>query len=122
MILMYFGPDDNFDLSNKSRFKERLEDIKEELNKGNYVVILHNDPINGVDFVTKVIKEVFGYSTRKAIWLMLKAHFTGSSQLWIGAEVEALKKRNQMVLYGADPNVSYKDPSPLTVSVERADK
>ena len=122
MILMYFDPDQDFDLSNINRLKDKVEDLKEEQNSSDYVVILHNDPINGVDFVTKVIKDVFAYSTRKALWLMLKAHFTGSSHLWIGEEKEALKKRHQMVSHGADPNVSNKEVLPLTVSVERYDK
>ena len=67
-------------------------DIEEEKK---YSVILHNDPINGVDFVVRVIRSVFNYPTSKSIWLMLKAHFTGKSTLWVGSLHEAQEKKLQ---------------------------
>ena len=98
---------------------EWLEEITKDERAGKYSVVLHNDPINGVDFVTRVIHAVFGYNMRKSAWLMLKAHFTGRSTLWMGAKGEAEKKRDEMIAHGPDPNLLHKGAQPLTVTVER---
>ena len=84
-----------------------------------FAVILHNDPINGVEYVAKIIHAVFGYSMSKSIWLMLKAHFTGKSTLWIGPRHSAEQKRQQMIAYGPDPNMKARGAQPLTVTVEK---
>ncbi|MEE4377371.1 MAG: ATP-dependent Clp protease adaptor ClpS [Candidatus Competibacteraceae bacterium] len=85
-----------------------------------YAVILHNDPINGVDFVVRVIRAVFKYSTSKSIWLMLKAHFSGKSTLWIGAKHKAKEKQLAMIKHGPDPQMVSKGAKPLTVTIEPA--
>src|SRR5438046_6694813 len=41
-----------------------------------YAVILHNDDINGFDYVVGVLRKVFNYGRMKAFWLTLKAHVT----------------------------------------------
>jgi len=85
---------------------------------GKYAVVLHNDAVNGVEFVTRVIKSVFGYPSSKAIWLMLKAHFSGSAMLWSGSYNKAIAKKNRMTSFGPDPATVHKGASALTVSVE----
>lgn len=47
-------------------------------------VIVHNDPINLMSYVTMVFKRVFGYSTDKATKHMLEVHHKGRSILWTG--------------------------------------
>ncbi len=103
----------------ESVVEEWLEEITKEELAGKYFVVLHNDPINGVDFVTRVIHAVFGYGMRKSAWLMRKAHFTGRSTLWMGAKGEAEQKRNEMIAHGPDPNMLHKGAQPLAVTVER---
>ena len=44
-------------------------------------VIIHNDPINLMSYVTMVIKRVFGYSSDKAQKHMLEVHEKGKSVL-----------------------------------------
>ena len=83
-----------------------------------YAVILYNDPINGVDYVAKIISSVFRYSMMKSVGLMLKAHFFGKSVLWIGSHTKAIEKQNQMIAFGADPAVIDKGAQTLRVNVE----
>ena len=46
-----------------------LESVKEPEKTGKFAVILHNDPINGVDYVTSVIRSVFGTARRSRFGL-----------------------------------------------------
>ncbi len=105
----------------KARVDTWLESLKETEKQGKFAVVLHNDPINGVAYVTKVISSVFGYSTKKSVWLMLKAHFAGRSILWVGSHAEADRKRAEMVSHGPDPDMRHKGAEPLTVTIERAE-
>ena len=119
MNIEYFDIDDFTDIESKEYIDTKLKELSKSEKLGKYAVILHNDPINGVDYVTKVIKNVFGYSTSKAIWLMLKAHFTGKSILWSGSNVEASRKKDKMISFGPDPNMLHKGPEPIKVTVEK---
>ena len=47
-------------------------------------VIVHNDPINLMSYVTMVFQEVFGYSPERARRHMLEVHQLGRSILWTG--------------------------------------
>lgn len=101
-------------------FVERFIKTEKQPEKtGRFGVILHNDPLNGMDYVVKVIKSVFGYGAAKAVWLMLKAHFTGKSVLWVGDEAAALQKREEMVAHGPDDRMVEKGARALTVTVEK---
>lgn len=119
MSVWYFDIDQGLDASSKNALDQKLDELLQSDKPGSYGVVLYNDPINGVDFVTKVIKEVFGYSTSKAIWLMLKAHFTGKSLLWCGPHKEARHKVAWMVSFGPDPNMVHKGAEALRVELER---
>ncbi|MDH4182964.1 MAG: ATP-dependent Clp protease adaptor ClpS [Nitrospinota bacterium] len=44
-----------------------------------YWVIMHNDPVTTMDFVVKVLMNIFGHGLGKAQDLMLEIHHTGSS-------------------------------------------
>ena len=119
MSFIHFEIDKDLDHASKLDIDSKLKEIFQLDTPGTFTVVLHNDPINGVDYVTRIIKEVFGYSTRKAIWLILKAHFTGKSRLWSGEHKAATEKKNQMISFGPDPNMSHKGAKPLMVTVEK---
>jgi ATP-dependent Clp protease adaptor protein ClpS len=52
-------------------------------------VVVHNDPINLMSYVTLVFKRVFGYSAEKARHHMLEVHRLGRSVLWTGEREKA---------------------------------
>ena len=52
-------------------------------------VIVYDDPVNLMSFVTMVLKRVFGYPQEKAETLMLEVHRTGKSIVWTGQKEKA---------------------------------
>ncbi|MEO5754768.1 MAG: ATP-dependent Clp protease adapter ClpS [Chthoniobacterales bacterium] len=47
-------------------------------------VVVHNDPVNLMSYVTMVFQKVFGYPKEKAEVHMLEVHRNGRSILWCG--------------------------------------
>jgi ATP-dependent Clp protease adaptor protein ClpS len=47
-------------------------------------VVVHNDPVNLMSYVTMVFQRVFGYSAEKARKHMLEVHHKGRSIVWTG--------------------------------------
>jgi ATP-dependent Clp protease adaptor protein ClpS len=47
-------------------------------------VVVHNDPVNLMSYVTMVFQRVFGYPREKAERHMLEVHHKGQSILWSG--------------------------------------
>ncbi len=47
-------------------------------------VVVHNDPVNLMTYVTKVFMAVFGYPKPKAYRLMMEVHTRGRSIVWTG--------------------------------------
>src|SRR5258707_3007784 len=47
-------------------------------------VVVHNDPVNLMSYVTMVFQRVFGYPREKAERHMLEVHHKGHSVLWAG--------------------------------------
>jgi ATP-dependent Clp protease adaptor protein ClpS len=66
---------------------ERIK-AKEEL-ASTWNVIVHNDPINLMSYVTMVFMRVFGYPRPKAETLMLEVHTKGRSLVWSGGREQA---------------------------------
>ncbi len=52
-------------------------------------VIIFNDPVNLMSFVTLVIRRIFGYSEEKATKLMLMVHEQGKAIVWRGEREKA---------------------------------
>jgi ATP-dependent Clp protease adaptor protein ClpS len=52
-------------------------------------VIVHNDPVNLMSYVTMVFQKVFGYPKEKAEIHMLEVHHKGRSILWSGVRERA---------------------------------
>jgi ATP-dependent Clp protease adaptor protein ClpS len=47
-------------------------------------VVVHNDPVNLMSYVTRVFRKVFGYSKERAERHMLEVHHKGRSIVWSG--------------------------------------
>jgi ATP-dependent Clp protease adaptor protein ClpS len=61
--------------------------IKAETNtstKPPWNVIVHDDPVNLMAYVTHVLMKVFAYTEQKATTLMLQVHNNGFSIVWSG--------------------------------------
>lgn len=52
-------------------------------------VVVFNDPVNLMGFVTLVLRRIFGYSEEEATRLMLEVHHLGQSVVWTGAREKA---------------------------------
>jgi len=52
-------------------------------------VVVHNDPVNLMTYVTMVFQRVFGYPREKAERHMLEVHQKGRSILWCGVRERA---------------------------------
>jgi ATP-dependent Clp protease adaptor protein ClpS len=52
-------------------------------------VIVHNDPVNLMSYVTMVFQKVFGFTREKAEKHMLEVHQQGRSILWSGVRERA---------------------------------
>jgi ATP-dependent Clp protease adaptor protein ClpS len=68
--------------------------IEEETQTGEsldlpWQVVVHNDPVNLMTYVTMVFQRVFGYPREKAERHMLEVHRNGHSILWSGVRERA---------------------------------
>ncbi len=52
-------------------------------------VVVHDDPVNLMNFVTLILKRVFGYPQEKAEALMIEVHNLGRSIVWTGNREKA---------------------------------
>lgn len=52
-------------------------------------VVVHNDPVNLMSYVTMAFQKVFGYPKEKAEMHMLEVHRNGRSILWSGVRERA---------------------------------
>jgi ATP-dependent Clp protease adaptor protein ClpS len=52
-------------------------------------VIVHDDPVTLMSYVTQVFMDVFSYDQRKAHTLMMEVHTSGRSVVWTGAREQA---------------------------------
>ena len=52
-------------------------------------VVVHDDPVNLMGYVTHVLMKIFGYDEKKAAVLMLQVHQQGRSIVWTGQREKA---------------------------------
>ena len=52
-------------------------------------VVVHNDPVNLMSYVTMVFRRVFGFSREKAEQHMMEVHLKGRSVVWFGGRERA---------------------------------
>ena len=67
---------------------EPVEDAETDLDRP-WVVIVWNDPINTMSYVTFVFQKLFGYSRQKATKLMLDVHHKGRAAVSSGPRERA---------------------------------
>jgi ATP-dependent Clp protease adaptor protein ClpS len=83
-----------------------------------YAVILHNDDVNGFDYVVGVLRKVFHYGRVKAFRLTLATHLRGQSIVWSGVLEVAELKADQLRSCGPDPRMASLGALSLRVTVE----
>ncbi|MBK9386897.1 MAG: ATP-dependent Clp protease adapter ClpS [Planctomycetes bacterium] len=62
-------------------------------------VVVHDDPVTLMDYVTKIFMQVFGYAKAKAERLMLEVHHQGRSIVWTGGREQAEIYAQQLQAY-----------------------
>ena len=70
------------------RIEEPVDD-DERLDDPPWIVIVWNDPINLMSYVTLVLQKLFGYSRTKATKLMLQVHNEGKAVVSSGTREKA---------------------------------
>ena len=63
---------------------EKKDKTSTELD-GTWNVLVFDDPVNLMDYVTKVFQKVFGYPRKKAEDLMTTVHQAGKALVWSGS-------------------------------------
>lgn len=66
--------------------------VLEETKKENYLpwqVVVHDDPVNLMSYVTMIFQKIFGWSKQQAEKHMLEVHTKGRSIVWVGPQEEA---------------------------------
>jgi ATP-dependent Clp protease adaptor protein ClpS len=59
-------------------------------------VIVHDDPVNLMGYVTLVLMQIFGYNKKKATKLMMEVHQAGRSIVWTGQRERAEMHAQQL--------------------------
>jgi ATP-dependent Clp protease adaptor protein ClpS len=67
---------------------EKKETTRQEIEMP-WNVVVHNDPVNLMSYVTMVFQRVFGYPRERAEKHMLEVHHGGRSILWSGVRERA---------------------------------
>jgi len=65
-----------------------------------WVVIVWNDPINLMSYVTMVFRKLFGFSLEKATRLMLQVHHEGKAVVSSGTQEKAELDVSRLHAYG----------------------
>ncbi len=74
------------------------EEIDESLDQP-WHVIVYDDPVNLMNYVTMVIQRVFGYPAGTAERMMLEVHQKGKSVVWTGGRERAEHYVQQLQSY-----------------------
>lgn len=83
-----------------------------------YAVVLHDDDVNGFDFVVHVLQKVFGYGEARAFQLTLEAHLSGHCVVWTGPLEIAELHAERIHACGPDPLKTGAGARPLRATVE----
>lgn len=65
---------------------QTVEDVSLDLP---WNVIVHDDPVNLMGYVTLVLMKIFGYPENRAAALMMEVHKRGRSIVWTGEREKA---------------------------------
>ena len=74
-----------------AKTKERPESEIEEIDLRDqpWNVVVHNDPVNLMNYVARVFRKVFNFGPEKAEEHMLEVHHKGRSVVWSGSRERA---------------------------------
>jgi ATP-dependent Clp protease adaptor protein ClpS len=72
--------------------EERVESSLEDP----WAVMLWDDPVNDMAYVTFVLAKVLGMDREKASQVMLEAHTNGRARAWVGERHEAEAKATEL--------------------------
>jgi len=75
-------------MTDTSVITEKETNTAEELERP-WNVVVHNDPVNLMSYVTMVFRRVLGFSRDKAMKHMLEVHHKGRSLVWSGERERA---------------------------------
>lgn len=98
--------------------KPRADQDRRTKRQPPYAVVLHNDDLNGFDFVVAVLQKVFRYERTRAFKLTQEAHDAGRSVVWTGPLEVAELKADQIRSCGPDPRMAARGAGTLSVSLE----
>jgi ATP-dependent Clp protease adaptor protein ClpS len=91
---------------------ERIDDPQtdEETRRDRpWLVIVHNDPVNLMSYVTWVLKRLFGYPHHKAHKLMMDVHTKGKAVVSSGPREKAESDCHRLHGYGLWATISKSD-------------
>jgi len=54
-----------------------------------WAVVIHDDPVNTIEYVILTIQRLFGYARAKAEHHTMEVHYSGRSLVWNGAKEKA---------------------------------
>jgi ATP-dependent Clp protease adaptor protein ClpS len=100
------------------RVRVRPQPVNKPKRQPPYAVVLHNDDVNGFDWVIRVLTAVLRCGGTRALWLTLRTHVGGRSVVWTGSLEVAELKAEQIQAYGPDPLKASAGAQPLKVTVE----
>ena len=83
-------------------------DVSSDLEKP-WNVIVFDDPVNLMGYVTLVFRRIFGYSEERARKLMLEVHEAGKSMVWTGGRERAELYVQQLHSYQLQASMSQTD-------------
>jgi ATP-dependent Clp protease adaptor protein ClpS len=76
-------------MATETQEKPAAETREETAQDTPWNVVVHNDPVNLMSYVTRVFRLVFGYPREKAEKHMLEVHTQGRSVVWTGSREKA---------------------------------
>jgi len=68
---------------------DRPEIQQKEVETSSWQVVVYNDPVNLMSYVTMVFRKIFGFSKKQAEKHMQEVHHQGSSIVWVGDREQA---------------------------------
>ena len=79
-----------YEFSGSSTQPGVIEEVETETSLARpWNVIVHDDPISLMTYVTMTLQRVFGYAQDKAHRMMMEVHTQGRSIVWTGAREQA---------------------------------
>lgn len=75
-------------MSTDTLILEHPEVLKKQEQEAEWQIVVYDDPVNLMSYVTMVFQKIFGLTKEKAEIKMLEVHEQGRSILWLGNREE----------------------------------